>query len=98
MLGAQYYVGIKSYIGDVGVGVTRLALSYILAGNFSLFLFTSPDFFEKLFQKYHQSLKQIGSRSGLTFNGLIWVQSVCKGYKQMALEDKELKVISIYKV
>ena len=25
------------------------------------------NFFEKLFQKYHQSVKQLGSRSGLTF-------------------------------
>ena len=24
-------------------------------------------------------------------SGLIWVQTVCKGYQQMTLEDKELK-------
>ena len=33
------------------------------------------------------SVKQLGSRSGRTFcqvwSGLIWVQTVCKGYQQM---------------
>ena len=29
--------------------------------------------------------------------GLIWVQTVCKGYQQMTLEGKELKASSIFK-
>ena len=34
-------------------------------------------------QEYHQSFKQFRSRSGPTCLGLIWVQTVCKGYQQM---------------
>ena len=53
----------------------------------------SADFFpEKIFQEYHLSVKQIGARSGLTIC-LIWVQTVCKGYQQMTLGGKELKVV-----
>ena len=37
-------------------------------------------FSKKLIQEYHLSVKQIGSRSD---PGLIWVQSVCKGYEIM---------------
>ena len=41
-------------------------------------------FSKKVFQEQHQSVKQFGSRSGLTFfSGLIWVQTVCRGYQQM---------------
>ena len=32
-----------------------------------LLLFFKSNFFEKLFQEYHQSVKQFGSRSGPTF-------------------------------
>ena len=35
------------------------------------------NFFEKFFQEYHQSVKQIGSRPGLDkASGLVWIQSV----------------------
>ena len=66
----------------------------------------SSTFFEKFFQEYHQSVKQFGSRTGQTFcqacqtvwiqnrpdilPGLIWVQTVCKGYQQMTQGGKEL--------
>ena len=33
--------------------------------------------------KHHQSVKEFGS-------GLIWVPTVCKGYQQTTLVDKEL--------
>ena len=46
--------------------------------------FFQNHFFKKFFQEYHQSVKQFGSRSGLTFwmSGLIWVQTVFKSYEQ----------------
>ena len=53
---------------------------------FRLLIFSKLNFFEKFFQKYHLSVKQIESRSGPTLkSGLIWVQTVCKGYQQMTL-------------
>ena len=54
-------------------------------------ILSSADFFLKInvlknfFQEYHQNVKQFGPLSGL-----IWVQTVCKGYQQTALVDKEL--------
>ena len=50
-------------------------------------IFVSFFFSEKLIQEYNQKVKQFGFRSGL-----IWVQTVCKAYKQTTIEDKELKV------
>ena len=52
---------------------------------FFFFLFLI-NFFKKDFQEYSQGVKEFGSRSGLTFDilsGLIWVQTICKGYQQM---------------
>ena len=46
-----------------------------------LLIFFKINFFENFFQEYHTSVKQIGS----ILSGLIWVQSVCKGYQQTAL-------------
>ena len=49
-------------------------------------------------KKFHQGVKQIGSRSNPTFYilgymlGLIWVQTVCKGYQQTTLIGKELNM------
>ena len=42
---------------------------------------SSGDFFTNVFQEYHQNVKQ---------SGLIWVQTVCQGYQQTTLVDKEL--------
>ena len=43
-------------------------------------------FFGKFFlEEYHQSVKQFGPRSGL-----IWVQTVCKGYHQLPQVGIEL--------
>ena len=52
-----------------------------------LLIFFKITFFEKVFQEYHLSVKQIESKSGL-----IWVQSVCKSYQQTTQGDKELNV------
>ena len=42
--------------------------------------------FEKLFQEYHQSVKQFGTRT----SGLIWIPTVCKSYQQTTLCGKEV--------
>ena len=47
--------------------------------------FFKINFFEKFFQEYHQSVNQFES----IVSGLIWVQTVCKGYQQMTLAGKE---------
>ena len=40
------------------------------------------------FFQYHPGVKKFGSRSGLTFcRGLIWVQTVCKGYQQISTKQ-----------
>ena len=58
---------------------------------FSLLNFFIADFFEKFFQEYHLSVKQIGSRSGLTkMLDLIWFQSVSKDYEQTTLVGNKL--------
>ena len=66
-------------------------LTLCMLGNFS-YVLSSSDYilFFKfiLIQESHQSVKQFGSRSGL-LSGLIWVQTVCKGYQQTALVNKE---------
>ena len=41
-----------------------------------LMIFIKINFLDKFFQEYNLSVKQIRSRSGL-----MWVQSVCKGYE-----------------
>ena len=43
-------------------------------------------FLEKMIHKYHQSVKQVWFqiRPGVIL-GLIWVQTVCKGYQQTTL-------------
>ena len=51
----------------------------LLLGNFVCFFFIIINFSKKIFQEYHQSVKQFGSRSSPTF---CRVQTVCKGYQQ----------------
>ena len=48
------------------------ALTLCMLGNFACFfchlwIFLKTNFFKKIFQEYHQSVKQFGSRSGPTF-------------------------------
>ena len=45
-----------------------------------------PSKFETHVEDFHQSGKQVESRSGPTF----WIQPVCKGYLQMTKVSKEL--------
>ena len=68
-------------------------LTLCMLGNFACFFvvcgffFPKISFFKKMFEEYHQSVKQFGYRSGLT----IWVQTVRKGYQQTTpLEEKKL--------
>ena len=49
-----------------------------------LFLF-KINVFEKFVQEYHQSVKLFGSRSGP-------INPVCKGYQQMTIVGKELRI------
>ena len=58
---------------------------------FCRLIFFKINFFEKFFQEYHLSVKQIGSRLGPTLSGLVWVQSVCKSYQQRTLGEKNKK-------
>ena len=57
-----------------------------------LFVF-KINFLEKIFQEYHQSVKQIWIqiRRGI-LSGLIRVETVCKGYQQTTPVGKELQV------
>ena len=49
---------------------------------FILFFLKKKDF-KYFFHEFHQFVKKFESRSGPTFSsGLIWVQTVCKGYRQ----------------
>ena len=52
-----------------------------------LLIFFKINFLKKFFQEYHQSVKLFGPCSDSL--GLIWVQTVCQGYQQMTLVDKE---------
>ena len=52
--------------------------------------FEKINFYENFFQEYSQSVKQFGSRSARLVSGLIWVQTVCKGYQQTALVGKDI--------
>ena len=58
-----------------------------------MILLASADIFQnQLFSKILSgipSVKQFGSRPDI-LSGLIWVQTVCKGYQQTTLVSKEL--------
>ena len=59
------------------------ALTLCMLGNFACFFvvcnfFFKINFFKKIFQEYHQSVKKFVSRSGPTMSGLICVQTVGK--------------------
>ena len=59
------------------------------------------NFFEKLFQEYHLGVRLDPDQAGhfvrpdLILSGLIWVQSVCKGYQQRTLVDELMLFLSI---
>ena len=55
-----------------------------------LLIFSKSFIFEKFFQEYHLSVKQIDPDQARRLSGLIWVQTVCKGHQQMTLGGKEL--------
>ena len=70
-----------------------------LLGNFTCFFsftdFFKMNFFEKIFQEYHQ-YQTVWIQIMLTFcRGLIWVQMACKSYQQTTLIVKELNLNSI---
>ena len=55
-----------------------------------LLIYFKIKFFKKFFQEYHQSVKQLIQIRPDILSGLIWIQTVCKGYQQMTLVGKEL--------
>ena len=57
-----------------------LGLSFVWFLVVCGFLFLKLTFSKKVFQEYHQNVKQFASR--LILFSLIWVQTVCKGYQQ----------------
>ena len=51
-----------------------------LLGNFFMLFVVKINFLDKN-EEYHQSVNKFGSRSGPhVLSGLIWAQTVCKGY------------------
>ena len=54
-----------------------------------LLIFFKNNFFEKLFQEYHQSRKQFETTSRQN-SALIWVESACKVYQQTT--DKKVSI------
>ena len=71
-----------------GLTVCYWVISYAFVVCWFFFII---NFFEKLLQEYNQSVKQFRFRWDPTIlSGLIWVQTVCIGYHQMTLVDKEL--------
>ena len=97
----KYYFGVWSTrtCGD-GMCITETAkmseergIKHCKLGSFHAFL-SSADFFskinflrKKIFQEYHQNVKQFRSRSGPKSS----VQTVCQGYQQTTLVNRELK-------
>ena len=71
-------------------------IAYVVVFHQAAFL-SSADFFfkinflKRIFQKYHQIVKQF--RPDRPSSGLIWVQTVCRGYQQTTLVDKEFNDI-----
>ena len=66
-------------------------ISVVLASTYFAFwvifcrlILSKSAFSKNYFRKYHQSVKQFGSRSrqSMRLSILIWVQSACKGYQQ----------------
>ena len=58
-----------------------------------LLIFFKINFFEKFFQQYHQCQTDwIPIRPDI-LSGLIWGQTVCKGYQQTTLVGKELRML-----
>ena len=66
-----------------------LQLTLYMPGNVCVFVFCRFVFkistFPKIFQEHYQSVKRFVTRSGPTrLSVLIWIQTVCKGYQQLA--------------
>ena len=80
-----------------GVAVTSdfsWGLTVCMLGNLHAFLL----FFKKIFLEYHQSVKQLGSRSGLTFcqawSGSELFAKVISRWQKLPLAGKELMFLS----
>ena len=60
-----------------------------------LLIFFKNQFFEKFFQEYHLCQTVWNQIRPDILSGLIWVQTVCKGYQQMTLVGKGVKQLFI---
>ena len=63
----------------------KIVLTLWLLSNFSCFY--AIHWFEKFFQEYHQCLDPDQAD---ILSGLIWVQTICKGYQQTTIVGKKL--------
>ena len=79
--------------------ISQLTLCMLVI-NFVNFCCCLQIFFQKIFfssKNYsRKSIKHFGSRSGQTVSGLIWIQTVCKGYPQMTSRQLQTKSLKIY--
>ena len=77
--------------------LTHLLLTLCLLDNVSPFLLSTVFFQNQLFRKF-LSGKPSGCQTACIkimhdiMSGMVWVQTVCKGYQQVTLVDKELKM------
>ena len=75
---------------DIKKAIKNYPAFLYLLGNLHAFccplIFSKSTFFEKFFQKYHQSVKQFGSRSGPTFLSKLFAKVI----PQMAQVGQEL--------
>ena len=74
---------------DIYEASVQARLNNPLPTVYFLMLWSSVEFF---FSKYHQGVKQLGSRSGPTFcRACSGFKQVCKGYQQTTLVAKEFE-------
>ena len=78
-----------------------LELTLCLLGNFSCFfwcllIFFKIIFFEKFFQEYHQcQIVWIQIRPDI-LSGLIWVETICKGYQRSTHSRQRVKWFDVH--
>ena len=85
----------KNILLSVAVVCEFLDLNLCRLGKFSTFFLLSADFFQN--QLFRKILSRIPSECQIVWiqirpdilSGLIWVQTVCKGYQQTTLGGKE---------
>ena len=72
-------------------GRVKFLITLCLLGNFACFL--SAEFFLSSFRNTIRVSNSLDPEQAQQMSGLVWVQTVCKGYQQKTLEGKKLKVV-----